>query len=86
VFAYGFWIVSGEREKFFDLGPVDQVSRTDDFNPKGNGEIRSGTFCSLLMVLSGKEVEGFCLETALGGGFTKTGLTKENGLTTFSDG
>jgi hypothetical protein len=37
-------IVGGEREKFFDLGPVDQVSRTDDFNPKGNGEIRSGTF------------------------------------------
>lgn len=42
VFSDGFRVVGGEGEEFLDLSPVNQVTRTDHLDTKGNREILRG--------------------------------------------
>jgi hypothetical protein len=86
VFPDGSGVVGGERKKFFDLRPVEKVTRTNDFGSKRDRKVWSNIFCLLFMILGGDEVEGFCVESALGGGFAKAGFTKENRLASGGDG
>jgi len=85
VFPDGSGVVGGERKKFFDLRPVEEVTRTNDFDPKSDREVWSGMFRPLFMVLRGEEVEGFCVEAALGGGFAKASFAKEDRLASGGD-
>jgi hypothetical protein len=39
VFANGLWIVSGEREKLFDLRPVEQVAGSKNIHADGDLKI-----------------------------------------------
>jgi hypothetical protein len=78
-------VVGGERKKFLDLRPVEEVTRTNDFDPKSDREVWSGMFRPLFMVPRGEEVEGFCVEAALGSGFAKASFAKEDRLASGGD-
>ena len=86
VFTDGRWMVGGEREEFFDLGPVEQVPCADDLDPEGDREIGGDIFGILFVIEGGKEVKRFCLEDAFGGGFAQAGLSQKYGLATGGDG
>ena len=86
VFPNGRWVVSGEWENLFDVGPVEQVARTDDLHPQGNREVGGDTFRTLFVIKSREKIEGFGLEDAFGGGFAQAGLSQKNGLPTRGDG
>jgi hypothetical protein len=85
VFPDGSGVVGSERKKFFDLRPLEKVTRTNDFGTEQDRKVWSIIFCPLFMVLSGDEVEGFCVESALGSGFAKAGFAKKNRLASGGD-
>ena len=49
----GFRIVGGQGQKFFNVGPFQQISRLNDVDMEGDGKTVRGSPLFFLMVLGG---------------------------------
>ncbi len=86
MFPNGLGIVGGEREKFFDLRPVEQIARSKNLHADGDLKIGGRALGILFVVMGGKEVKGFGSKSAFGSGLPNPCFAKENRLLACRDG